>query len=623
MDDVFIYLRVSRNIAEGIGPVFNAGDAHFPVTSPLWVFLLAICHKLFGFIDLVVLSKMLYVIFLALASWLAFLVFRDRAGFWAALTPLPIFFNYITLSSTGGEIALAYFSIFGILWAYFKKKNLLLTGLFAAAAYLSRGELALLTIPIGIHYLFIASKEKWELKKIAAGLGKMVLGFLVVALIWHAYYAIQFDGLFPNTLKTKIVQGKSGMWNLYYRYGRIHTLSILDGHYYLLFFLVFGLYYYCFPLLSLLLFTVMHYYAYQFLIVPHYHWYYYDFYLIIPLFIFLGIAGFFYFLGPHIKKLKWFAQSEQKKLKPIRIASEVVIALFVLIALLVTTHLDRLGDYRTDQRKDRYMRVVDWMKPRMGKGDVVLAHEIGILGYYLDQAIIRDLNGIASPDVTVENINDLGYFVTAYSPRFIFFPTWLSQKNPLKYIAVKKRLAVYEKGYAELAGGKIKESVFIFRNKRICPPYVRVLERLRKRAGYFPDREYEIVKTRRSFVLSAPAPFHSTIAVPGEAVRVKASFGFLPGISFQNQTGSDGVTFSIFGRGNGSRRLLYQLHLNVSSAVDGGGQETADITFRAGEFELLEFVIEADEGLKFLKRIKSYWGPVRLLHSLKVPSPSA
>lgn len=612
MDDVFIYLRVCRNIADGTGPVFNPGDAHFPVTSPLWVFLLAFFHKLIGFIDLAVLSKILYMIFLALASWCAFLVFRDRAGFWAAVTPIPIFFNYITLSSTGGEIALAYFSIFGVLWAYSRKKSLPLTGLFAAIAYLSRGELALLTIPIGIHYLFIALKEKRKFKEISAGLGKMALGFLAVALIWHAYYAVQFGGFFPNTLKTKIIQGESGRWDLYYRFGRIHTLSILDGHYYLLLFLGFGLYYYPLPLASLLLFTVMHYYTYQFLVIPHYHWYYYDFYLIIPLFILLGIAGLFHFLRPHIAKLKWFTRGEHKRTALISISSEVITAFLVLITVLVTTHLGRLGRYGSDERKTRYMCVVDWMKPRVETGDVVLAHEIGILGYYLDRAVIRDLNGIASPDVTVENINDLGYFVSAYSPRFIFFPAWLPQKNKLKYIAVGKRLAVYEKGYLEGEEGMNKESVYVFRNKRLSPPYVRLLEKLRKKAGYVPDREYEIVKKRRFFVLSAPAPFHSVINVPGIAAGVTASFGFLAGFSQQNQIGGgEGGTFSIHGLNNHSRRLLFQKFLRVSRIDEVQDKETAVISFHAGEFDSLEFVIEPDEKSTEKNHFKSYWGPVR------------
>ncbi len=38
MDDVYIYLRVVKNIVNGNGAVLNPGDNHFAVTSPLWYF---------------------------------------------------------------------------------------------------------------------------------------------------------------------------------------------------------------------------------------------------------------------------------------------------------------------------------------------------------------------------------------------------------------------------------------------------------------------------------------------------------------------------------------------------------------------------------------------------------
>lgn len=612
MDDVFIYLRVARNIADGAGPVFNAGDLHFPVTSPLWVFLLAFFHKLFAFINLVVLSKLLYMIFLALASWFAYLIFRDRADIWAAVTPFPIFFNYITLSSTGGEIALVYFAIFATLWAYTKKKNLFLTGLSIAIAYLSRGELAMLAFPIGLHYLYRALKEKKRLKEMTLDLGKISLGFLAVAMVWHTYYALQFHTLFPKTLTIKIVQGKSGMWNLYYRFGRIHSLAIIAGHYYLLVFLFFALYYYRFISFALLFYTVTHYYSYQFMTVPHYHWYYYDFYLLFPLLILLGIAGLIYFLTSHLEKVHWYARQQKKYPGHFRIASETAIVLLMVLAILVTTQLSSIGKYSTDQRQTRYMRVVEWFKPRLEKGDVLLAHEIGILGYYLEEAVIRDLNGIASPDVTVDNINDLGYFVTHYSPRFIFFPSWLPQKRKLKYVAVNRKLAVYEKGYTVWEKGRLMESVYIFKEMFKLVPYVRILESLRQNVSYYPNREYEILKHGKAYVLSAPAPFHSLLVLPAAATGVTVSFGLLSG--GQNQKPGGDVTFKIYGIAHKSRRQLYKMALCGSASID---KTRAEISFKAGEFISLEFAVETGKKSTGPPNLKSYWGRVRFRYKQK------
>jgi hypothetical protein len=60
------------------------------------------------------------------------------------------------------------------------------------------------------------------------------------------------------------------------------------------------------------------------------------------------------------------------------------------------------------------------------------------VGYYLEDAVIRDLCGIASPDVTTANINNLDYFVKIYSPRFIFFPFFMNQGNPVRHFQDKQ-----------------------------------------------------------------------------------------------------------------------------------------------------------------------------------------
>jgi arabinofuranosyltransferase len=41
-DDTFIHLQIARHLAQGLGPVFNAGERVYGFTSPLWVGLLAL-----------------------------------------------------------------------------------------------------------------------------------------------------------------------------------------------------------------------------------------------------------------------------------------------------------------------------------------------------------------------------------------------------------------------------------------------------------------------------------------------------------------------------------------------------------------------------------------------------
>lgn len=52
VEDAFIYFRVTDNIYEGAGPVFNAGERVEIFTSPLWTALLAVLRAPFGFLGM-------------------------------------------------------------------------------------------------------------------------------------------------------------------------------------------------------------------------------------------------------------------------------------------------------------------------------------------------------------------------------------------------------------------------------------------------------------------------------------------------------------------------------------------------------------------------------------------
>jgi len=438
MDDVFIFFRVAKNIANGTGPVLNPGDGHFPVTSPLWVFLLAFLAKIFGFIDLVLIAKIVSTIFLGIASFLAFLLLRRYIGSWAVLTPLPILFNFITVTTVGGEIALVYMNLFAVLWAYYLKRNFILTGLTAAAAYLARPELILILPVLALHYLLVWKKENKTFRTMLTDWGKLAMAFLAIVSIWHVYYALQFHSIFPNTLKTKVTQGKSGMWPLYYRLGRPLTLEMLAGKYLLAIPMLLGLLYFREVSLSILLYTTLHYYAYKWLTIPYYHWYYYDFFLLVPMFTMFGIIALFLFPG---KYLKIYVERHKPGFK-FPLFLKITAALFILFlagaGVFITTKINNLSAYKNDGRFLSYKKIADSMKPKVKKGDVLLTPEIGIVGYYLEDAVIRDLSGIASPDVTAANINNLDYFVKIYSPRFIFFPFFMKQGKPVRYFLDKQ-----------------------------------------------------------------------------------------------------------------------------------------------------------------------------------------
>src|SRR5258706_2673900 len=45
-DDTYIYLQFERNATQGNGISFNAGEPTYGVTSPLWMFIIALGGKL-------------------------------------------------------------------------------------------------------------------------------------------------------------------------------------------------------------------------------------------------------------------------------------------------------------------------------------------------------------------------------------------------------------------------------------------------------------------------------------------------------------------------------------------------------------------------------------------------
>lgn len=443
----------------------------------------------------------------------------------------------------------------------------------------------------------------------AADIGKLVGVFLAVILVWHVYYAIQFQSIFPNTLKAKIIQGKSGGWNLYYRFGRIHTLDIIAGQYYLIVFLLFGLIYFRAISLSLLSYTILHYYAYKYLILPNYHWYYYDFYLIIPMFTLFGAIASFSLLGKYFKiqpvQPKGFNRSF-KHPRIFRIAAIIFLIFMAMVCIFTTTKIKQVSNYRADNRLTKYLKFVDWTKQRLKPGDVILAHEIGIISYFLEDSIIRDLSGIASPDVTVKNINDLSYFVSTYSPRFIFFPPWLPQKNPLKYVPIKDSIAVYKRGYMEKVADTIKESMFVYTTTIPAPSYIDTLNELKKNSGKSPG--VELIKLDDHFVLTAQPPFVSHLNVPGKASGISVSFGLLPGFFHNHQTiGDKTVSFKIYGVKGQAKLPLYEKVLILTPLVVKASQEEqkATVTFHPNQFDTLELRIDQEKPLEFAF---SYWG---------------
>ena len=434
MDDVYIYFRVVKNIINGNGPVINAGDRHIGITSPLWTFTLAFTALVFKSHDIIIVSKILYIIYLVLASCFLFLVLQPYMGDYSIFSPLPIFFNFSSQAFIGGETASVYFALTGFLYALLVKRNYLLTGIFMGLAYLARAELIFL-LPIFLIYYVVKGRQEGETAR--SMVLKLILPLctlLIVVLIWHAYYFIRFHSFFPSTLRVKMIQGRSGYLPLYYKkiWFQLNCRS-LHNSCYLLFFSLFGIY--SLGLVSLLLisFSILHNIAYTLLLVPgNYAWYYYDIHLITLLTTMFGVVAFFRYFKKYLNKYAFAIKTRNIADKSLSVCA---ILTFAAVTLLTTElykrHLsldyamvfnNNYANFYPEERFPNYMKLTEWLNSKICKSDTVLTPEIGIISYFLERGFIRDVNGIASPDIAMGNMNNYEFFIERYSPEYIIYP---------------------------------------------------------------------------------------------------------------------------------------------------------------------------------------------------------
>jgi hypothetical protein len=56
----------------------------------------------------------------------------------------------------------------------------------------------------------------------------------------------------------------------------------------------------------------------------------------------------------------------------------------------------------------------------------VLAEEVGICSYYLQNIEVRDVAGITTPNIAASTMYDWSYFIDLYKPRYLIFIKSLS-----------------------------------------------------------------------------------------------------------------------------------------------------------------------------------------------------
>ncbi len=192
-EDALIVLRYARNLAEGQGFVFNAGERVLGVTTPLHTLLSAV-YVMLGGDHAPAVQNVAGVIFLVLEAWLAALILKRTHTPWigalaAVLILTNLNFNYLYF---GMETHLFAFLTLLACYLYGERKDVL-TGVVLGLAFLTRYDAALLALLIGLALLI--ERRKPPIRLTAA--------FFAVVTPWLLFSWLYFGSILPQALGAK------------------------------------------------------------------------------------------------------------------------------------------------------------------------------------------------------------------------------------------------------------------------------------------------------------------------------------------------------------------------------------------------------------------------------------
>ncbi len=221
-DDAFITYRVARNLANGLGPVFNPGERVLSVTTPGYMLLLAASSIVSqNFVALALLWNGL-----ALLALGGLLIDASRAGLaqsprtpglasLAAAVAIAVTLGDPLLSAAVGmETPLYLAALLAVFAAYRRalqqperaERWLFITAAATAGAFMLRPDGVLAGLVVGGHWLATRRRVPWG--PLAAG--------LLLALPWVLFAWSYYGSPLPNTLAAKISQGlpdRAGQWD--------------------------------------------------------------------------------------------------------------------------------------------------------------------------------------------------------------------------------------------------------------------------------------------------------------------------------------------------------------------------------------------------------------------------
>ena len=211
-DDAFISFRYARNLSQGHGLVFNAGERVEGYTNFLWVIVDWIPEH-FGWSAAgfsVVVTIPLMVVTLALALRLARKVFANEALALLAAVALLVNMTFIGYGTSGLETMLQTMLVTGVALALVpyagdpSSRARLAAGVAGGIAILTRiDSVVVIGAWCAVHLWWLWRRRQEPVGKVVVAAVQMALPMVVIVLPWLIWKQGYYDSLLPNTLQAK------------------------------------------------------------------------------------------------------------------------------------------------------------------------------------------------------------------------------------------------------------------------------------------------------------------------------------------------------------------------------------------------------------------------------------
>lgn len=391
-DDVFITYTYSRNIAQGVGFVFNPGERVQGTTTPLWALVMAGASRVTT--DMLHAGNLLSGLCLFAACLLAYSLLRRFTSFLAALAAVVLLATSPLVYASYGMETLLYGAILLLAFCFWSRNHRTAAILCAAALTWTRAD----GVVLGGTLCLLVLLEDLPERKFSKTLR---LGLIYTAAIapWFLFAWFYFGSPLPNTFSAKqeflhgiefLTQGIE-RWRSFYGSDPLSLLALI--------FIPIGAWraWRTPPLRPIALWSILYALGYTALNITNF-WYYTPLVIALTLLTVLGAEAIVEFISASGQNRFFIAIS--------LILLAIVAGLNIVRALELGPPPPRMATYRL---------VGEWISNHTAPESTLLVADLGITGYYA-QRHTYDSFGLITPDL---NIKTPLYAVEKFEPDLI------------------------------------------------------------------------------------------------------------------------------------------------------------------------------------------------------------